>query len=246
VHYFKLNIGDYHKKAGRLTMLEHGAYTLLLHACYDREKFPTKAEAIDWCWARTADEVAAVEFVLSKFFVLVDGLYVQTRISEEIENFRAKSEKNKHIALEREAGRRTKRARNVHESSRPEHEAPPNQEPITNNQSTPTGVERPRNARPPAVLKPEGVSDQVWDDWQKLRKAKKAPVTETVLRHAVGQAEKADLPLERFLQIWCARGSQGLEADWLKPSELGRPARSSHNFADVDYRKGINDDGSFE
>jgi len=29
MHYFKRNIGDYHKKAGRLSMLEHGAYTLL-------------------------------------------------------------------------------------------------------------------------------------------------------------------------------------------------------------------------
>jgi len=51
MHYFKRNIGDYHKKAGRLSMLEHGAYTLLMDACYDRERFPTMDEAIDWCWA---------------------------------------------------------------------------------------------------------------------------------------------------------------------------------------------------
>ena len=42
MHYFKFNIGDYHKKAGRLSMLQHGAYTLLIHACYDREKFLQK------------------------------------------------------------------------------------------------------------------------------------------------------------------------------------------------------------
>ena len=41
MHYFKRNIGDYHKKAGRLSMLEHGAYTLLIDSCYDRERFPT-------------------------------------------------------------------------------------------------------------------------------------------------------------------------------------------------------------
>jgi len=68
VHYFKRNIGDYHKKAGRLSMLEHGAYTLLLDACYDREEFPTMEEALDWCWARSDDEEAAVRFVLNKFF----------------------------------------------------------------------------------------------------------------------------------------------------------------------------------
>ena len=37
MHYYKRNIGDYHKKAGRLSMIEHGAYTLLIDACYDRE-----------------------------------------------------------------------------------------------------------------------------------------------------------------------------------------------------------------
>lgn len=84
MHYFKRNIGDYHKKAGRLSMLEHGAYTLLLDACYDRERFPTRAEAIDWCWARSVDEVSAVEFVLSKFFTLDGEQYIQARIQEEI------------------------------------------------------------------------------------------------------------------------------------------------------------------
>lgn len=89
MHYFKRNIGDYHKKAGRLSMTEHGAYTLLLDACYDRERFPTLEEAVDWCWARSVEEVTAVTFVLSKFFDLVDGRYVQTRIQDEISAYHA-------------------------------------------------------------------------------------------------------------------------------------------------------------
>ena len=60
MHYYKRNLGDYAKKAGRLSMIEHGAYTLLLDACYDRERFPTLEEAIEWTWARTPEEVAAV------------------------------------------------------------------------------------------------------------------------------------------------------------------------------------------
>lgn len=40
LHYYKRNIGDYEKKAGRPSMLEHGACTLLIDACYDREQFP--------------------------------------------------------------------------------------------------------------------------------------------------------------------------------------------------------------
>lgn len=87
MHYFKRNIGDYHKKAGRLSMLEHGAYTLLMDACYDRERFPTKDEALDWCKAASVEEVASVRFVLSKFFTLVNGRYVQARVAKEIDAY---------------------------------------------------------------------------------------------------------------------------------------------------------------
>jgi uncharacterized phage protein (TIGR02220 family) len=130
MHYYKRNIGDYHKKAGRLSMLQHGAYNLLIDSCYDREKFPTLEEAIEWTWASTTEEIEAVEFVLKRFFVLNGDVYEQDRILEEVEKYQSKSETNKRIAREREANRRkesTKRAQGVDE-------APPNQEPRTKNQ----------------------------------------------------------------------------------------------------------------
>ncbi|PSJ16354.1 YdaU family protein [Nitrosomonas supralitoralis] len=130
MHYFKMNIGDYAKKAGRLSMLEHGAYTLLMHACYDRERFPTLDDAIDWCWARTKEEKDAVQFVLSKFFDLVDGVYVQKRIQEEIDKYHENAQTNKRIATERESKRKDK-ARTVNEACKSVNEAPPNQEPLT-------------------------------------------------------------------------------------------------------------------
>lgn len=76
--------------------------------------------------------------------------------------------------------------------------------------------------RPPPVEAPEGMDPGVWRDWLALRKAKKAPVTQTVLDGAVSEAAKAGVTLEEFLRVWCRRGSQGLEAEWLKPNE--RPA----------------------
>lgn len=69
------------------------------------------------------------------------------------------------------------------------------------------------------VACPNDVSQEVWQDWLQLRKAKKAPVTQTVLNSAISEAEKAGMSLNAFLTIWCARGSQGLEAAWLKTSE---------------------------
>jgi hypothetical protein len=87
-----------------------------------------------------------------------------------------------------------------------------------------TGIEtreapRKRSASIPC---PADVDPQTWTDWLALRKAKRAPVTETVLAGARREADKAGMPLEAFLQVWCRRGSQGLEADWLKPHERGQ------------------------
>lgn len=86
-----------------------------------------------------------------------------------------------------------------------------------------TEKQKQRASAPPPVSKPDGVSEQTWGDWLKLRKAKRAPVTETVVGEAIREAAKAGMSLERFLTVWCARGSQGLQADWLKPNERAGP-----------------------
>ncbi len=71
--------------------------------------------------------------------------------------------------------------------------------------------------------RPDDAEPQPWADWLGLRKAKSAPVTETVVAQARSEAAKAGVSLTRFLEIWCARGSQGLQADWLKPHERAGP-----------------------
>lgn len=167
MHYYKRNIGDYAKKAGRLSMLQHGSYTLLIDACYDREQFPTMEDAIEWTWASTPEEEAAVAFVLRKFFTLEDGVYVQKRIHEEIAEYHAKAATNKRIADEREANRKAKdtnRAPVVHE-------APPNHKPITINQEP---KEKKSAAAPPPFELPDWINPTHWDAWHTCPKRKKA------------------------------------------------------------------------
>jgi uncharacterized protein YdaU (DUF1376 family) len=131
MHYYKRNLGDYAKKTGRLTMLQHGAYTLLIDACYDREVFPTLEQAIDWTWASTEAEIDAVKFVLSRFFKLSsDGQYVQDRILEELLQYHKNADTNKRIAIDRETKRKEKSTNRVQIVDEP----PPNQEPLTTNQ----------------------------------------------------------------------------------------------------------------
>lgn len=142
MHYYKKNIGDYHKKAGRLTMLQHGAYTLLMDSCYDREVFPTMEEAIDWVWASSEAEIDAVKFVLKKFFTEEDGLFVQGRIQEDLDKYHSNCSTNARIAIEREKKRKetkrlnksTKREQSVNDSIKESNESTPNQEPLTKNQ----------------------------------------------------------------------------------------------------------------
>lgn len=133
MNYYKRHIGDYHKKAGRLTMLQHGSYTLLIDACYDRERFPTEDEAIDWCWASTDDEIAAIKFVLRKFFTEENGVYVQKRIAEEIEAYKDKCETNRAIAVAREQRKATNRDVDSTKRAKSVNDSPPNHKPITNN-----------------------------------------------------------------------------------------------------------------
>lgn len=81
------------------------------------------------------------------------------------------------------------------------------------------------------LMCPNGVCEQTWQDWLALRHAKRAPVTATVLNQARSEATKACLSLEEFLAIWCARGSQGLQADWLQSMPRRRPAQLAQAMA---------------
>ena len=97
---------------------------------------------------------------------------------------------------------------------------------------TETEIETKKEKSATSVACPPDVDQQIWDDWKQLRKAKKAPVTETVVKSARKEAAKANMAFGDFLSIWCARGSQGLQADWIKPDERNLTKTGQRN-ADV-------------
>jgi len=224
MHYYKRNIGDYAKRAARLTMLQHGAYTLLHDSCYDREQFPTLDEAIEWTWASSPEEIQAVEFVLKRFFKLINGQYVHEEIQKDIAIYHEKSQKNRTIAIEREAKRKelsTKRAQNGDEASPNHKPLTKNHKPITTNQEPETINEEPKNNKTPNGVSAEadyfhGVDDVVIQDFLKLRKAKKSPVTETAVKGIEREATKAGLTLQQALEMCCARGWTGFKAEWIE------------------------------
>jgi uncharacterized protein YdaU (DUF1376 family) len=104
VNYYERHLGDYARDAGHLTMLEHGAYTLLLDRYYTTEQGIPADQAHRICRARTRDEKEAVDTVLAEFFTLRDGVHHQKRVDAEIERY-------SESAPDREAKRENERDR---------------------------------------------------------------------------------------------------------------------------------------
>lgn len=225
MNYIKLYIGDYLRDTGTLTLAQHGAYALMLLEHYASEQpLPDGRELHRLLRADSKAEREAIDYVLARFWTRTEAGYINNRASKEFARARDVANTNRDIALAREA---KKRAAAEHETSTKRAPSVPRNE--HENSTTPTPVP---NIKPPSPsakppLCPDGVDGQVWDDWRALRKAKRAPVTATVVAGAVAEAAKAGMSLEAFLRVWCARGSQGLQADWLKPDERKAPNRDS-------------------
>jgi hypothetical protein len=69
-----------------------------------------------------------------------------------------------------------------------------------------------------AAPRPSDVSREVWTDFCRLRKAQKAPVTDTAVKGIRVQAMRAGWTLEDALAECVARGWRGFKADWVKAS----------------------------
>lgn len=94
MNYYRRYVGDYLRDTARLSMLEHGAYTLLMDYSYaDESPLPAdKDEIYLIVRAMTPADRKAVDKVLAHYFTLETDGYHQARIDEEIERARAASE----------------------------------------------------------------------------------------------------------------------------------------------------------
>lgn len=106
------------------------------------------------------------------------------------------------------------------------------------------GKEKARRGADFLMLANEGIGEQVIFDFLKLRKAKKAPLTETAIDGIKREAAKARITLEDALRTCIERGWQGFNADWYA-NQPATGKRSSHDLSGKDWNEGINPDGSF-
>ena len=196
MHYYQHHIGDFIKDTSYLTNEEVGVYLKLLWLYYDTEK-PLPNDIGVLCTkvnARLHDEF--VTSILKIFFILEDGHWKHTRCDEII------AEYHKQLNSASKAGKASaaKRAFNARSTSvQPTN----NHKPITNNHKL-------------NINTPEGVDASLWNDYLKVRKAAKKPLTDTALKGLIREAEKAKITLSDALQTCCERSWVGFKAEWVK------------------------------
>ena len=224
MNYYPFHIGDYVSATRHLSWTEDAAYRRLLDTYYTSEKpLPVELRAVCRLVLATTDEQReAVQVVLEEFFELTDAGWVNRRADTEILAMQEKQE--------RQRERANKRWHNqAHEPgsapAMPRHEAsdatasktyasamPPTPTPI-NKEPIPGGMGSAPRKRATAA-RPDDVADPVWQDFQRLRAQKRAPLTDTALAGLRREAAKAGVGLEAALAYCCEQGWQGFNAGW--------------------------------
>lgn len=127
MHYYTFNIGDYRRRTTHLSLIEHGIYRYLLDTYYLEETPLTtdNAKLMRSHCVRTPEEKEAFEFVINEFFISTEAGYVHQHCEEEIEKYRAKSDKARKSAKKRWDNANAMRTHS---------EGNANHKPITNNQ----------------------------------------------------------------------------------------------------------------
>lgn len=115
--------------------------------------------------------------------------------------------------------------------------------------SEPIGSEE-KPAKRAVITKPEGITDEVWQGFLAIRKAKKAPLSAAALEGIQREATKAGINLQEALLMCCTRGWQGFKAEWVTGNTVAgvaAPVKAGRHsgFEKIDYREGINADGTF-
>lgn len=226
MHYYKHHIGDFLKDTGHLSNDQMGVYLRMIWRYYLDES-PLQDDCESIAFAMRSDE-KTIGLILKHFFVLTDEGWRHKRCDQEISEYHNKSEKAKTSALARWNNANALQPDSERKADEPKNDA--NHKPLTINH---------KPKRESAIAQPSDVGEQVWKDWVTLRKTKKAPVTQTVVDGARVEADKAGLTLEQFLGVWCTRGSQGLQADWLKPNERGKTYETAYQKTQRETMEGL-------
>jgi uncharacterized protein YdaU (DUF1376 family) len=227
MHYYPHHIGDFLRDTSSLSPRDSYIYLRLIWLYYESEKpLPDDLEVLAYKVGVRGEE-QLISLLLRTFFRYDPDLKSHThqRIDTEIAKYQRKANSARQANQTRWASEADLKSDTKSDARQI---ATNNQEPRTTNQQPEN--QEPKVKRQQAIACPSDVDQQVWGDWVQLRKTKRATVTQTVIDGARNEAEKAGMSLSEFLAVWCRRGSQGLEASWLKPNERQKPIADKYDW----------------
>ncbi len=209
MHFYPHHIGDFLKDTSSLTPEESYYYLRLIWLYYDTEKplpddIPSLAFKIG---ARGKED--CVRNLVQIYFTYDSDLKSHThqRIEDEIRKYQGKA-----ASAKRANQIRWGSEKNLKSDLKSDAEQIPtkNQEPRTNKDK---GL----------ASKPDEVSDQIWSDFLRVRKAHNAPITKTALAKIIVESVKANLTVEEVLKLCVEKNWRGFEAEWLKDKKGPKP-----------------------
>ena len=136
MNWYKRYIGDYQRDTGHLSMVEHGAYTLMLDTQYATAKPLPENQGVLFRLLRaiTEAEQAAVQVVLKQFWRLTEDGWINARATIEIDKYMLQAATNLRIAVQRTVNEPYNEPYNEQATNRTTNRTtnrPPNQKPDT-------------------------------------------------------------------------------------------------------------------
>jgi len=234
---YQHHIGDFNKATRHLTRVERSIYRDMLDLYYETEKpLPDDIKAIcRLVIARDNEEVTAVEQMLNEFFHKNCDGWAHVRCELEIEKYRNNSNQKSEAGKASAAARAAKRERIINGRSTSVGTAVEREvnvdstnhkpQPITNNLNQ--DFEQDKPAKKTKAVKPDLdysiwpqlPDQQILNDWIAMRKAKRAPLSQTVLDTFGGEFKKAatfGYSVNDCLRTAIASGWTGFKFSWMQ------------------------------
>jgi hypothetical protein len=196
MHYYQFNIGDYLSHTRHLTPIEDICYRRALDYYYLHEQpLSLDIDNLTRLLCFPKDYRGQVENILDEFFEKTSDGYINPRADKEIQQYQSFVEAGKLGAAKRWLKGDY---------------SPPTPPPMLNNNH------KTINNKQYIYSPPEGVDPSVWNDYLKLRRAKKLPMTATALKGIQREADKAKKTLNETIIICVENSWAGFKAEWLE------------------------------
>ena len=242
--YIPWHIGDWATETRLLTATERGVLMDLLIQYYTTERPITVDQCTRIARAYAPAEQDALQYVLQEFFTLENGVYRSAKCDAEIAKVAAMSETKKRAAQARWSAKTASKTQSsvqktqanqqdqavnaadasaMHMDMHLQCTCNANQNQNQNNkekrkeikENAAAGAAPSRSKKfEPEELRTGQIDRHLFADWLAVRKAKRAPLTETAWSQIKREAGKAGLDLNAVLRLMVEHSWQSINASW--------------------------------